>query len=173
MKKLFLFILTIVFLLSCSSDDSTYRDSFIGDWKPVGISLLLNDGTVMDVELTECEKHTYMTVHQEGGFQLRIHAYDTDNESCYSHISSYNAHWNKVSENQYFVEMKFYYITHELPEPGEYYDEGEITFTLNVSFPEERVMHVYDQELFGFFSEEIYEENVASYYVIYENRSFL
>src|SRR5690606_10508877 len=109
MKRLFLFLMIIVFISSCSSDDDVDRDPFIGDWKPVGVSLLLNDGSIKEVELTECELHTYMSVHQEGGFQFKIHAYDKDNESCYTHISSYNANWNKVSENQYFVEMKFYY----------------------------------------------------------------
>lgn len=172
MKRLFLILLTIVFLLSCSSDDEVPKDSIVGYWKPVGISLLLNDGTAKEVALTECELHTYMSMQKEGGFHLQIHTYDEDNESCYSHISSYNANWNKVSENQYSVEMKFYYITYKLPEPGEYYDEGEITFTLNVSFPEEKVMHIHDQELLGFFPEEIYGEDVASFYVIYENRSF-
>jgi len=166
-----LFILVVTLLISCASDDDSPKDPFIGYWKPVEVVLSLDDGTVKTVQLSECELHTNIPVNNEGSFQMNIYNFDDELESCYMHISTYKGSWSKTSENQYVVEMKFHHITYELPEPGEYYEEGEMTFTMNTSFPADRVMHVYNQELFGFFPDEIYGDNITSYYVIYEDKN--
>lgn len=169
-KKAFFLFVIAVFLFSCSSESDGYKDPSIGSWSLMGVTLLLNDGTVMDVELT-CEVATYLSLHNDGGVNFQLHAYDEEFNGCYSHITANKAYWTKISENKYFIEMKFHYTHPYLLDPGEYYEEGEITFSLDVSFPEDKVMHVYNQELFGLFPAEIYGENVASYYVVYKDKT--
>lgn len=166
-KPLILFLITILFF-SCSSDNDLLLDPLIGDWESVSVSLLLNDGTTREVALTECERQIYMFASQTGGFIMKISAYDEEYEGCYIHISSYRSYWNKVSEDLYVVDMDYYIITQEVREPGEYYEEGAITFTLDVSFPSEKTMHVHNQELLGFYPEAVFGEDVASFYIIYK-----
>ena len=167
MKKLFLFTLVVPLFFSCSSDD-TPLDPFIGSWQAKSVSLTLNDGSTQLVELAECDQPINIYALREGGFILEISAYDEEYEGCYIHITTYQSNWNKLSENQYFVEMKFYYTHPYLLDPGEYYEEGEMSFMLDVSFPDEKIMYIYNQELLGFYPTPILDEGVVSYSIIYE-----
>lgn len=167
MKKLFIFFLMSTLLLSCSTNDDVPLDPFIGDWESVSVLLLLKNGTDREVPLTECERQIYMAAPQRGGFIMEISAYDEEYGGCYIHISSTKSKWNKVSKDRYMVDMEYYYSTPTL-EPGEQYEEDSITFTLDVSFPAEKSMHVYNQELLGFYPEAVLAEDVASFYIIYK-----
>ena len=168
MKKLFLVTLIAAFSLSCSSNDDIPLDSIVGSWDFSGVSITYKDGTQKQVEVNECFQYLYMFANKNGGYALDIPIYDADFGDCYIRIRTSKGNWQKLSENLYHVEMQFYYITPYLPEPGEYYEEGEASFNLDVSFPDSKTMYVHNQDLLGYYPEEVLDEDVVSFSIIYK-----
>lgn len=60
---------------------------------------------------------------------------DVDYDGCYAHIAANKVKWNKISENQYLIDMQFYHTHPYMLDLREYFEEREITFTIDVSFP--------------------------------------
>ena len=157
------------FLYSCSSDDESKSDQLIGYWKPVQVGLVLTDGTTRVETLPECEQEGSMRIRNNGQFGLSIYAQISADVNCHRHIATLDGSWNKVSENNYSIYFWFYYDDEDY---NTVWEEGEINFSMDVSFPEKDILHVYDQELLGYYPEAVLADDVVSFYMIYHDKKW-
>lgn len=166
MKNTLLILIIAGFFFSCSSNDKDKIDPLIGFWEPVQVGLVLADGTTRVEALPECEQGGSMRIHKNGQFGLSIYAQINEESNCHRHIATLDGNWGKVTENNYSIYFWFYYDDEDYNAELE---EGEANFSLDVSFPEEDILHVYDQELLGFYPEAVLAEDVVSFYIIYRD----
>lgn len=169
MKNTIFIVIIAGFLFSCSSDDEVKSDPLIGFWNPFQVGLVLADGTTRVEALPECEQGASMRIHKNGQFGLSIYAQLNEEEDCLRRIETMDGSWDKVTENNYAIYFWFYYDDEDY---NAVLEEGEANFSLDVSFPEKDILHVYDQELLGFYPEAVLAEDVESFYIIYRDESW-
>lgn len=176
MKKLFLFILTIVFLISCSSDDDLKDENnnpIVGNWSPKTLTWETTNNDIEVVSLTDCQQeYSMLKFGNNHTINFGVFPYLKNPEECYRMITSIEGTWEMSSENQYMIYYEYFNldsITH-LPN---YENPQNGVFNFNVSFSNGNKMIIHEQDMLGYFIELLPKDDIKTYFVSYDRSSGL
>ena len=130
MKKLNLLIgfLSIIFILSCSSDDGvTMQDEIVGIWKPINYVEIYTGAGEVEFESSDCEQQTRLTFNSDGSYEEQNFQEDNDNNCVEYNTNFISGIWEKIAQNQYAIQ---YTLFNEETQQNEVYqgDQDEIIF---------------------------------------------
>ena len=172
MKHIFvsLLIMSLLMSTSCTTDDDVIEvyDPIVGRWKPVSLVWETTDNHVHDIQLTECQQISKIRFVEEHfiGFDL-FPLYQENPDDCYTFISNIIGAWVFVYTNRYSVYYEYFNLDSVTHFP-DYDNPQNGSFIFDVEFIGDNTMHIIEQDMLGYFTEQLPEDDVKTYYVVYE-----